>query len=73
MSKISFEKSIEKLESIVKSLEDTTISLDESLKLYESGIALINSCRKTLEQAQLKVEQLSEFGTDEPIQKDKTE
>ena len=59
MTKLSFEKSIEKLESIVKSLEDTTISLDESLKLYESGIALINSCRKTLEEAERKVEKLS--------------
>lgn len=65
MSKLSFEKSIEKLEAIVKSLEDTTISLDESLKLYENGIALINSCNQTLEEAKIRVKQLSEKGNSE--------
>ena len=59
MSKLNFEKSIEKLENIIKSLEDTTISLDESLKLYESGIALINSCNQTLEEAMQRIQQLS--------------
>lgn len=59
MSKINFEKSIEKLETIISSLEDTTISLDESLKLYESGIELIKSCNKALEEAKNKVQQLS--------------
>lgn len=60
MSKLSFEKSIEKLEAIVKSLEDPTISLDESLKLYENGIAIINSCNQTLEDAKRRIKQLSE-------------
>lgn len=73
MSKLSFEKLIEKLEGIVKSLEDTTISLDESLKLYESGIALINSCRKTLEEAEQKVEKLSTAQTDITLQKGESE
>ena len=59
MSKLSFEKSIEKLESIIKSLEDTNISLDESLKLYESGVSIIASCNRTLEEAREKVKSLS--------------
>lgn len=59
MSKLNFEKSIEKLEQIVKSLEDKTISLDESLKLYESGIAIINSCNQALEEAKERINVLS--------------
>ena len=59
MSKLSFEKSIEKLESIIKSLEDTNISLDESLKLYENGVSIIASCNRTLEEAREKVKSLS--------------
>jgi len=58
-SKFNFEKSIEKLEAIVASLEDRTVSLDESLKLYESGIALIKSCNDALEEAKLKIKLLS--------------
>ena len=59
MSKINFEKSIEKLEGIVKSLEDTTISLDESLKLYESGIEIIASCNRALEEAKQRIQIVS--------------
>ncbi len=65
MSKINFEKSIEKLEGIVKSLEDTTISLDESLKLYESGIEIIASCNKALEEAKQRIQIISSQNTPE--------
>lgn len=58
-NKFNFEKSIDKLEAIVASLEDRTISLDESLKLYESGIALIKSCNDALEEARQKIKILS--------------
>ena len=63
MSKLSFEKSIEKLEAIVKSLEDPGISLDESLKLYENGISIIASCNRALEEAKEKVKSLSDSST----------
>lgn len=58
-SKFNFEKSIEKLEVIVTSLENRTISLEESLKLYENGISLINSCNAALEEARQKIKVLS--------------
>ena len=61
---VESEKAIEKLDTIVKSLEDKTISLDESLKLYESGISLINSCNNAIEEAKKKIEELSEGKVD---------
>lgn len=62
--KFNFEKSIEKLETIVAALEDRTISLDESLKLYENGIVLLNSCNAALEEAKQKIKVLSSVSSD---------
>jgi len=51
-----FEVSLEKLEDIVKKLEEGDLALDESLKLFEEGIKLSRLCTKQLEEAERKVE-----------------
>ena len=53
--KMNFEKSLERLEEIVKSLEKGDAPLDESLKLFEEGTGLIASCGKMLDVAEQKV------------------
>ena len=53
--KMNFEKSLERLEEIVKSLEKGDAPLDESLKLFEEGTGLIASCGKMLDDAEQKV------------------
>ena len=55
---MSFEASIERLEEIVHILESGNESLDNSLKLYEEGIALIRSCSSLLENAEQSVKVL---------------
>ena len=55
---ISFEESLDKLESIVSSLEKGDVPLDESIKLFEEGTALISNCNKLLENAEQKVKML---------------
>ena len=50
-----FEDSIDELEDIVKKLEGSDISLQESIKLYEKGIKLSNKCNDVLEKAELKI------------------
>lgn len=50
-----FEESINKLEEIVRQLEDGNVSLDESLSLFEQGIKLSKSCQKMLDNAEKKV------------------
>ena len=35
------------------------LNLEEMIKLYEEGIALLTRCKQTLEQAELKIHQLS--------------
>jgi len=54
----SFEKALSRLEEIVKELEDETISLEESIELYEEGIRLSKICTETLEQAELRIEKV---------------
>ncbi len=55
-----FEKSLDELETLVERMEQGEMSLDDSLKSFERGIALYRNCQSTLEQAELKVRQLSD-------------
>lgn len=54
----SFEASLNELEQLVTRMEGGDLSLDESLKSFERGIALFRNCQGTLEQAELRVRQL---------------
>jgi exodeoxyribonuclease VII small subunit len=54
----SFETSLNELEKLVTRMEGGELSLDESLKSFERGIALFRTCQGTLEQAELRVRKL---------------
>ena len=58
MSEIKFEDALGKLEKIVSDLENSELSLDDSIKKYEEGIKLARICSQRLEQAKKKVEVL---------------
>jgi len=58
MAKLSFEKSMERLNEIVTSLEKGNSTLDESLKLFEEGTTLIKTCNEMLNKAEQKVNEL---------------
>jgi len=51
-----FEECLLRLEVIVKEMEKGDLPLEQSLKLFEEGIALSSSCRKELEEAEGKIE-----------------
>ncbi|MFT5218526.1 MAG: exodeoxyribonuclease VII small subunit [Planctomycetota bacterium] len=55
-----FEKSLQQLEQIVSRMEGGDLGLEESLDQFEKGIKLARSCQDTLENAELRVEQLIE-------------
>ena len=62
-----FEAAIGELESIVKKLEEGgDLALEESLKLYERGVTLSKFCHARLEDAERRIELLSERGTLSP-------
>jgi exodeoxyribonuclease VII small subunit len=58
ISKLSFEDALRELDSVVEQLEAGRISLQDSLKLLERGVALADSCDMTLAQAEATIEQL---------------
>jgi exodeoxyribonuclease VII small subunit len=52
---MSFEKDLSRLNEIVKQLEGSELSLEQSLDLYKEGVELSVKCKKSLEQAKLTV------------------
>ena len=57
---IHFEQSIRELEEIVKQLEKGELPLEESLKQFEKGINLARGCQDILNQAEQKIEILTQ-------------
>jgi exodeoxyribonuclease VII small subunit len=57
--KLSFERAIEELESIVKRLEDGKVPLEESVAIYERGEALKRRCEELLRQAEARVDKIT--------------
>ena len=53
--KLSFEETIQKIESAAAALESGKLSLDESLKVYEESVGLIRSAEKYRESARQRV------------------
>jgi len=59
---LSFEEALQELEGIVARLEAGELTLDESLALFERGQKLAERCNKQLNQATLRIEQLTPDG-----------
>ena len=54
----SFEEMRSELENIVQKLDNETVSLEESLELYQRGMKLSASCEDTLKNAEKKVNEM---------------
>jgi exodeoxyribonuclease VII small subunit len=59
VDELSYEQALAELEEIVASLEANKLPLEESMKLYERGQALTKRCLELLDNAELRVRQLS--------------
>ncbi len=59
IEKLSFEEALSELEKIVGSLESGKAPLEESIRVYERGIALKLHCEKKLKEASLKIEKIT--------------
>lgn len=58
----TFEQKMARLEEIVKLLESGNVELDKSLALYEEGSKLANELSKTLNEAKIKIEEITNTG-----------
>jgi len=54
--KPDFERSLARLEEVVRRLESPQLSLDDAMKLFEEGVGLSRECQKQLEEAEGRVE-----------------
>jgi exodeoxyribonuclease VII small subunit len=53
---VDFEKSLARLEDVVKRLEQPNLPLTEAMKLFEEGLQLAQQCQKQLQEAEGRVE-----------------
>ena len=56
----SFREELERLEAIVRSLEDEEVDLDASLALFEEGVRRLKAARELLRVSELKVKRVLE-------------
>lgn len=59
-AKMTYEQAMARLEEIVTKLDDGSLPLDESIKLFEESTKLASFCNTSLEKAKLKITELSE-------------
>lgn len=57
---VDFEKALSELEALVSTMEKGDMSLEDSLKAFETGIKLTRDCQAKLSEAEQKVEMLIE-------------
>lgn len=57
--KIDFENALKELEGLVERMEQGELSLEQSLKDFERGVALTRACQQALQEAEQKVQILS--------------
>ena len=51
----TFEENMNRLEQIVRAMERGDVPLEESLKLFQEGTALVKDCGKLLDEAEQQV------------------
>jgi len=62
---LSFEEAYARLEEIVRRLEGDDLTIEQSVELYEQGVALVQHCNARLDGAELRISQLAPSGDGE--------
>lgn len=64
----SFEQSIDRLDAIVRSLEQGNVPLEQALKLFQEGTDLVKNCDEMLTKAELEVVKLMKGADGAPVE-----
>ena len=64
----TFEENMLRLEQIVRAMERGDVPLHESLKLFREGTALVESCGKLLDEAELQVKKIATAADGSPVE-----
>lgn len=67
--KLTFEQQLESVEALIAQMEGGALPLEESMKRYEEGVAMLTAMEKELQQAtqRLTVIRQKADGTDEEV------
>lgn len=66
----TFEENMQRIEQIVHTIEQGDIPLNESLKLFQEGTALVRKCQELLDNAELQVKEISKANDGTPVEGD---
>lgn len=66
---MNFSANLEQLDAVLKQLEEGKLPLDEALKVFERGVALVRESRDFLAQAEQKVTLLTRDGEEVPFER----
>ncbi|MBQ5866763.1 MAG: exodeoxyribonuclease VII small subunit [Oscillospiraceae bacterium] len=64
----TFEENMQRLEQIVRAMERGDVPLEESLKLFREGTALVEACGKLLDDAVLQVKKIATAADGSPVE-----
>ena len=68
--KLNFEESLQRLEQIVRSMEQGDVPLEKSLELFQEGTALVRECGRMLDDAEQQVKKITAGADGKPIEED---
>lgn len=66
----TFEENMQRLEQIVRAMERGDVPLEESLKLFREGTALVEACGKLLDDAEMQVKKIATAADGSPVEED---
>ena len=66
----TFEESMARLEQIVRAMERGDVALEESLKLFQEGTQLVQTCSRLLDDAQLQIQKVMTAADGSPVMED---
>ena len=66
----TFEENMHRLEQIVRAMERGDVALEESLKLFQEGTALVEACGKLLDEAELQGKKIATAADGSPVEED---
>ncbi len=66
----TFEQSMARLEAIVRQMEQGNVPLEESLKLFQEGTGLVQTCTQLLDSAEMQVVKLMKGPDGAPVEQE---
>ena len=65
---MTFEDNLKKLEGLVSKMESGSLNLDDMIKAFEEGQALVKVCQKDLESIKQRIEKVTKTGDIVPLE-----